>query len=192
MSNACNSAKAATRMSAKEKEFERVVMMYQRRLYNVALRLAQDPEEASELVQDTFLRAYRAWDKFRKESQTYTWLYRILINLNKDRLAKVSKRRELETSLDESEEKSAFDVPADHRDRPDFAAETSELRQLLIEAIDSLPAGYKECVVLKDMEGLSYEEIAETMEITVEAVRSRLARARQQLRSRLSPYLKIQ
>lgn len=179
-------------MSAKEREFERVVMIYQRRLYNVALRLAQDPEEASELVQDTFLRAYRAWDKFRKESQTYTWLYRILINLNKDRLAKVSKRREFETSLDESEEKSAFDVPADHRERPDFAVETSELRQLLVEAIDNLPAGYKECVVLKDMEGLSYEEIAETMEITVEAVRSRLARARQQLRSRLSPYLKIQ
>ena len=78
----------------------------------------------------------------------------------------------------------------DHSADPERIAEISELRGHLTAAIESLPQGYRECVVLRDVEGLSYDEIADAMEITVEAVRSRLARARQQLRQRLAPYLK--
>ncbi|MCW5946335.1 MAG: sigma-70 family RNA polymerase sigma factor [Fimbriimonadales bacterium] len=176
-------------LSSHEREFERLVSLYERRLYSVALRLTSSPDEAAELVQDTFLRAFRAWGKFRKESQAYTWLYRILINLNKDRLAKVSRKKEREMSLEVGEGDETVDLP-DHSADPERIAEISELRGHLTAAIESLPQGYRECVVLRDVEGLSYDEIADAMEITVEAVRSRLARARQQLRQRLAPYLK--
>ncbi len=176
-------------LGSHEREFEKLVSLFERRLYGVALRLTSNPDEAAELVQDTFLRAFRAWGKFRKESQAYTWLYRILINLNKDRLAKVGRRRDREQPLESGDGEETMDLP-DRTADPERSAEISELRTHLTEAIESLPLGYRECVVLRDIEGLSYEEIAQSMDITVEAVRSRLARARQQLRQRLAPYLK--
>lgn len=176
-------------LSSHEREFERLVSLFERRLYGVALRLTGNPDDAAELVQDTFVRAFRAWSKFRKESQTYTWLYRILINLNKDRLGRVSRKRDREQPLELTQGDVAVDQRASTPD-PARSAELAELRTSLAEAIDSLPPGYRECVVLRDVEGLSYDEIADAMEITVEAVRSRLARARQQLRQRLAPYLK--
>lgn len=178
-------------MSGAHQDFERLVEAYERRLFNVALKLAGSPDEAADLTQDTFLRAFRAWGSFRKESQAYTWLYRILVNLNKDRIGKESRKREKEVSLivGESGEERFLEIP-DKEETPAQSAERGEVRSVLQSAIDGLQPGYRECVVLKDMEGLSYEEIASTMGITVEAVRSRLARARQQLRQTLAPYLK--
>lgn len=175
-------------MSGQDTEFEKVVALYEGRLYGVALRLTSNPDDAAELVQDTFVRAYRAWGKFRKDSQSYTWLYRILVNLNKDRLVKVVRRRENETYLFDDEGQT-IEI-RDSKPEPDKVIAQGELSEILTAAIESLPAGYRECIVLKDAEGLSYEEIAGVMDITVEAVRSRLARARQQLRQRLAPYLK--
>ncbi|MBV6503669.1 MAG: ECF RNA polymerase sigma factor SigE [Fimbriimonadales bacterium] len=175
-------------VSRPNEEFERLVGLYHSRVFSVALRFCGDHDEAAELTQETFVRAFRAWGKFRKESQTYTWLYRILVNLNKDRLARQSRRRDRETSI-EAREEMGSPVPAAEHEAPDTQAQRTELKGLLEEAIESLPPGYRECVVLRDVEGLSYEEIAGVMGITVEAVRSRLARARQQLRQKLAPYL---
>jgi RNA polymerase sigma-70 factor (ECF subfamily) len=100
------------------------------------------------------------------------------------------RRRAKETSLDRGPGRDITLEIADTDPGPASEVENSELREKLRAAIGSLPQGYKECVVLKDMEGLSYEQIAEVLGITTEAVRSRLARARQQLRQRLTPYLK--
>lgn len=167
-----------------------MVSAYERRIYNVALKLTGDSDDAADLTQETFLRAFRAWGRFRGESATYTWLYRIVVNLNKDRIGREVRRRERETSIDTGSSQSGPIDIEDVSDTPHKEAERYEARDLLAEAIRDLPDGYRECVVLKDIEGLSYEEIAQVMDITVEAVRSRLARARQQLRQRLAPYLK--
>jgi RNA polymerase sigma-70 factor (ECF subfamily) len=177
-------------MRANRDEFERMVTAYERRIYNVALRLAGNSDDAADLTQETFLRAFRAWGKFRGDSATYTWLYRILVNLNKDRIGREVRRRDRETSLETGGAESGPIVIEDSGDTPIREAERHEARGVLAEAIRDLPDGYRECVVLRDVEGLSYDEIAQVMEITVEAVRSRLARARQQLRQRLAPYLK--
>jgi len=177
-------------MRANRDEFERTVTAYERRIFNVALRLAGNSDDAADLTQETFLRAFRAWGKFRGDSATYTWLYRILVNLNKDRIGREVRRRDRETSLETGGVESGPMVIEDSGDTPVREAERHEARGVLADAIRDLPDGYRECVVLRDLEGLSYEEIAQVMEITVEAVRSRLARARQQLRQRLAPYLK--
>jgi len=172
-------------------DFEKLVLVFERRLYALAMRLTGNPDESAEMVQETFIRAYKSWKRFRKESQTYTWLYRIMMNLNKDRLTKTARQKEREISIEtipEGEKRSGL---LSYEIRAEEHVESEELQSQLQEAIDALPVGYKECLVLREVEGLTYQEIAEVMQITEEAVRSRLARARQQLRQRLAPYLKI-
>lgn len=176
-------------MSGRRDEFERLVLLHERRIFNVALKLTGDEDEAAELTQETFVRAYKAWGRFRGEAGTYTWLYRILINLNKDRIAAIAKQRERETSLTPTEDlEGEHELPDPSADVVE-AVEQADFQARLRQAILDLPGGYRECVVLKAMEGLSYQEIADAMGITVEAVRSRLARARQHLRQALESYL---
>jgi RNA polymerase sigma-70 factor (ECF subfamily) len=177
-------------MNGSNQDFERLVTAYERRIFNVALRLSSNADEAADLTQETFLRAFRGWSGFRKEAQAYTWLYRILVNLNKDRIAREARRRDREVSLMTGDECDRAKELPDLGESPAESAERGEARGVLAEAIDGLAPGYKECVVLRDLEGLSYEEIAAVMGITIEAVRSRLARARQQLRQTLAPYLR--
>ncbi|MDQ2986095.1 MAG: sigma-70 family RNA polymerase sigma factor [Armatimonadota bacterium] len=177
-------------MRASHEEFERLVAAYERRIFNVALKLTGNTDDAADLTQETFLRAFKSLGNFRGDSAKYTWLYRILVNLNKDRIGREVRRRERETSMDSGGAAYGPVDLADAGETPIREAELTETRGALAEAIQALPDGYRECVVLRDVEGLSYDEIAEVMEITVEAVRSRLARARQQLRQRLAPYLK--
>lgn len=177
-------------MRAHRDEFEKIVEAYERRIYNVALRLTGNSDDAADLTQDTFLRAFRALGRFRGDSSTYTWLYRILVNLNKDRIGREVRKRDREASLETGGADSGRMVIEDPGDTPVREAERREAQGKLAEAIADLPDGYRECVVLKDVEGLSYDEIAQVLDISVEAVRSRLARARQQLRQRLAAYLK--
>jgi RNA polymerase sigma factor (sigma-70 family) len=176
-------------MSARHDDFERLVLRYEKRLYNVALRLTGNPESAFELTHETFIRAWRAWRGFRGDSSVYTWLYRIMLNLNKDRIAREARRREYEIPLEPSSSEGDQREWVSPAPSPQEEVEAQELRDLLTEAVESLPPGYRECLVLREVEGLSYEEIASVMGITVEAVRSRLARARQHIRQKLALYL---
>lgn len=176
-------------MSGRREEFERLALLHERRIYNVALKLTGDEDEAAELTQETFVKAYKAWGRFRGEAGTYTWLYRILINLNKDRIAALARQRERETSLTSVEESEGQVELPDPSARVAEEVEQADFQARLRQAILDLPEGYRECVVLKAVEGLSYQEIADAMGITVEAVRSRLARARQHLRQALESYL---
>ncbi|GIV01780.1 MAG: RNA polymerase sigma factor [Fimbriimonadales bacterium] len=176
-------------MSGRREEFEQLVERYERRIFNVALKLTGDEDLAAELTQETFVRAFRSWGRFRGDASAFTYLYRILVNLNKDRIASEIRQRERTVSLSqESEEGAELEIPDTAAD-PHEAVEKAEFRRKLHEAIQDLPLGYRECVVLRAFEGLSYEEIAEVMGITVEAVRSRLARARQHLRQALESYM---
>jgi len=179
-------------MSSQSDEFEAVVAEHERRIYNVVYRVVNDYEAAADLVQETFIRAYRSYDSFRGESQAYTWLYRIAMNLCLDHLARRKKQRAIETPLDVNVPgvgTSPMEV-ADERNAPDKLIQQQELRTQIENAINALPPLYKDCILLREMEGMSYEQIAQTLEITVEAVRSRVARARAWMRQRLEPYLR--
>jgi RNA polymerase sigma-70 factor (ECF subfamily) len=189
-SNDIEAARLGKNMRNAHEEFEQLVLNYQRRIYNVALRLASDKDEAADLTQETFVRAFRAWSDFRRQSQVYTWLYRILVNLNKDRVAREAKKREREISFETTGDWDGNSHKSLSRDKsPAELVEVADFQRDLANAIHDLPPGYKECIILRELEGLSYDEIAEVMGITTEAVRSRLARARQQLRQQLISYI---
>jgi len=175
-------------------EFHKVIQANYERVYSVIYRMLEDPQEAEDLTQDTFVNAYRAWDDFRGESQVYTWLYRIAVNLTKNRLERVGRHRESQSySLDQPVE----DNQGEHRSRhikdwsraPERLVESDELGELIARYVTELRTDYKEVVVLRDYEGLSYEEIAHVLGCSVAAVKSRLFRARNVLREKLEAYL---
>ncbi len=174
--------------------FEEVVENYHAKVFQLVFRYTGDYEEASDLTQDTFVRAYRAWNEFRGDSQIYTWLYRIALNLCHNSRKKGDRRRRVEgVSLDYSvegddEKFTGIDV-ADVRPQPSKSIENDELRERLHEALASLPENYRTVIVLRDIEGLPYEEIARITDSTLEAIKSRLFRARTMLREILAPYL---
>lgn len=177
-------------MSAPKAEFESLVALYEQRIFAVVYRMVGDYDEAADLTQEVFVRAYRAFENFRRDAQPYTWLYRIAINLVKDHAAKRRRKSSAEFSLESrlDDEAREFDIP-DETYMPEKLLANAELRSQLERAIAALPDGYRECILLREFEGLSYQQIADAMEITVEAVRSRLARARGMMRQRLTPYL---
>lgn len=177
-------------------DFARIVEQNYQRVYSVIFRMIEDREEAEDLTQDTFVNAYRAFDSFRHESQVYTWLYRIAVNLTKNRLDRRRRRRNSEgPSLDEPvamEDDELSRQVEDFRRAPDRSAENAELERILSEEVIRLRPEYKEVVILRDYEGLSYEQIARVVGCSVQAVKSRLFRARSVLRRALAEYLEIE
>lgn len=174
-------------------EFEALVATYERRIYNLLLRMVNDPEDAADLTQETFYRAFRAYERFRGDSQPYTWLYRIAVNLANDHLEKRARRRKREIDLstletDEWGEPTEWDPP-DPGPSPEEYVLEQELIERVQRLIQQMPPDYKEIIILREYEEMSYEEMAEVLGISLEAVRSRLARARAWLRTRLSPYI---
>lgn len=173
--------------------FEQIVEQNYQRVYNVIFRMLDDRDEAEDLTQDTFVNAYRAYDGFRHESQVYTWLYRIAVNLTKNRLDRRKRRRAAEAvSLDapvEIEEDELIRQVEDLRHTPERSAQNTELERILAGEVSGLRPEYKEVVVLRDYEDLSYEQIARIVGCSVQAVKSRLFRARSVLRKSLAEYL---
>lgn len=175
--------------------FEEVVERYHTRVFQLVYRYLADYDEACDVTQDTFIRAYRAWDEFRGESQIYTWLYRIAINLCHNRQKKLQRRRQVERvsldasmSPDESESWNCFEV-ADERPLPGQTLERQEVRLRLQQALAQLPENYRTVILLRDMEDLSYEQIAVITGSTLEAIKSRLFRARGAVRKLMEPYI---
>ena len=176
-----------------EADFSTIVEENYQRVYNVIFRMIEDREEAEDLTQDTFVNAHRAFKAFRHESQVYTWLYRIAVNLTKNRLDRRRRRGASEApSLDEpvgAEDDDLTRQVEDFRDAPERTAENSELERILAEEVGGLRPEYKEVVILRDYEGLSYEDIGKVVGCSVQAVKSRLFRARSVLRKALAEYL---
>ena len=175
--------------------FEEVVERYHGKVFQLVYRYTGDYEEACDLTQDTFVRAYTAWNEFRGDSQIYTWLYRIAINLCHNQQKKLNRRRRVEqVSLDATTNDDNFEgwsshQVADERPLPLQVLESSELRVRLHEALLALPDNYRTVIVLRDIEGLTYEEIARVTDSTLEAIKSRLFRARNAVRRLMEPYL---
>jgi RNA polymerase sigma-70 factor (ECF subfamily) len=161
--------------------FEELVITYQHRVFGVALRMLRNRAEAEDIAQEVFLRVHHALDDFRGEAKLSTWLYAIASRLCLNRLASGERRmaREDEEALDRAPERRLELAPLDVRRRVGVCRE----------ALDELPEERRIVVVLRDLEGLAYEEIAAALDLPLNTVRSRLHRARMDLRDKLERFL---
>jgi RNA polymerase sigma-70 factor, ECF subfamily len=171
--------------------FEQLVKQYDRQVFRIAQHITQNREDAEDVVQDAFLKAYEKLEQFQGNSKFYTWLVRIAVNESLMRLRK--RRTGRMVSIDEDVETEEGSMPrdlAEWRPDPEMMYGQSELAEILRKTIQGLPPGFRVVFVLRDVEGLSTEETAETLGLSVPAVKSRLLRARLQLRERLSRYFR--
>jgi RNA polymerase sigma-70 factor (ECF subfamily) len=162
--------------------FEELVMTYQHRVFGVALRMLGNRAEAEDVAQEAFVRAHRALGEFRGDAKLSTWLYAITSRLCLNRLASGERRMARQGE-------DALLRLSDAGPRPDAALERRELETALGRAIAELPEDRRIVVVLRDIEGLSYEEIAQALELELGTVRSRLHRARAELKEKLERFL---
>lgn len=159
--------------------FDLLVIKYQHRILKLIMRYVRDPSEAMDVAQEAFLKAYRAAPSFRGDSAFYTWLYRIAINTAKNHLVSMSRRAgQFEFDLQDQEQHEALSKLQD-LDTPEGIAMSDELRETVNRAINELPEDLRTAILLREIEGMSYEQIAQTMECPVGTVRSRIFRARE-------------
>lgn len=168
--------------------FEKIVLKYQDRVYNLCYRFLGDKHEAEDSAQEIFIKVYKALKGFKLKSSFYTWLYRIVINTCKNRVKSLEYRRsKSRVSIDDDQEKRDYGIPGiiDKTNLPDKKLEQKEKIKRIQEAINSLPPDQKTMVILRDIEGLSYDEIADITKNRLGTVKSKLSRARLGLRNRL-------
>lgn len=159
--------------------FDLLVIKYQQKIVKLVMRYVRDPVESLDVTQEAFIKAYRALPNFRGDSAFYTWLYRIAINTAKNYLVAMQRRpMEYDVDLQDPEQ---YDVAARLRDEdsPEGLALQEELRHAVEGAIAALPEELRTAILLREIDGLSYEEIAQAMECPVGTVRSRIFRARE-------------
>ena len=158
--------------------FDLLVLKYQHKIVNLIMRYVRDPELALDIAQEAFIKAYRALPRFRGDSAFYTWMYRIAVNTAKNHLA-AQRRRPMDIELD-LQDPEQYDLHAKLKetDTPEGVALSDELQETVERAIAALPEDLRTAIILRELEGMSYEEIAETMECPVGTVRSRIFRAR--------------
>jgi len=169
--------------------FAELVRRYEGKIYSLALRLTESPEEAEEVLQETFLAAYRAIGSFRAESGLHTWLYRIATNAALMRLRRQHHVASLDDLMAQDEDEVSLPLQlVDWQPQPEEAILTAETRTLLEEALQRLPEAMRVVVLLRDVQGLSAHEVAEVLGVSVAAVKSRLHRGRLALRQALSSY----
>ena len=172
-----------------KRAFDLLVLKYQHKIVKLVMRYVRDPTDALDVSQEAFIKAYRALPNFRGDSAFYTWLYRIAINTAKNHLV-VMKRRPVDVDID-LQDPQAYELNArmQDSDTPDAIAQREELRETVEAAIDSLPEELRVAIVLREIDGLSYEEIARSMECPVGTVRSRIFRAREAIEGRIKTLL---
>lgn len=159
--------------------FEELVFTYEKKIYHLSLRYTGSEQDAMDVTQEVFLRVFRFLPQFQEESRFSTWLYRIAVNANMDFLRKRGQTNEL--SLDaEDEEGLSYEV-SDLRYNPESQLERIELQQAICQGIQSLPPRMREILILRDISGLTYEEIGKILSIEQGTVKSRLSRARSRL-----------
>ena len=173
-----------------KKAFELLVMKYQRKLARLLSRFVRDPAEVEDVTQEAFIKAYRALPSFRGDSAFYTWLYRIGINTAKNYLVAMGRRAPTTTEFD-AEEAESFDDAENLRDNttPDAMLQSKEIGNAVNRAMEALPEELRTAITLRELDGLSYEEIAQIMNCPIGTVRSRIFRAREAVAEKLRPQL---
>ena len=173
-----------------KKAFGMLVEKYQRRLNRLLSRMVRDQSEIEDIVQDSFIKAYRAINNFRGDSAFYTWLYRIGINTAKNHLVKLGKRPKAMNDV-EIEDIENFEDAQDLRnlETPESSMMSSQIVTAVNQTIEALPDELKQAISLREMDGLSYEEIADLMDCPIGTVRSRIFRAREAIAEKLKPLI---
>ncbi len=169
--------------------FDVLVRKYQHRIGAVIGRFVHDYAESQDIAQETFIRAYRALNNFRGDAQFYTWLYRIAVNTAKNHL--VSMKRRPPTSDVDADDAEHFEgaYRMHDSDTPEHELLREEIARTVSEVVEALPEELRQAITLREMEGLSYEEISETMDCPIGTVRSRIFRAREAIDLRLRPLM---
>ncbi len=179
MSSQSSDKKLVKRVQRGDKgAFDLLVLKYQHKIVNLVMRYVRDPELALDITQEAFIKAYRALPRFRGDSAFYTWMYRIAVNTAKNHLA-AQRRRPMNVELD-FQDPDQYDLHAQLKetDTPEAISLSHELKETVENAIAALPEDLRTAIILRELEGMSYEEIAQTMECPVGTVRSRIFRAR--------------
>ena len=177
-----------------QKAFEMLVIKYQRRIERLIARMVRDVDLVQDIAQETFIRAYRAMPQFRGDSAFYTWLYRIAVNTAKKALGDL-KRDPLVTESarasanDDDDETSRIERELTDGETPESLLASKEIAQAVSAAVEALSDDLRQAITLREIEGLSYEEIAELMNCPIGTVRSRIFRAREAIALRLRPLL---
>jgi RNA polymerase sigma-70 factor (ECF subfamily) len=172
--------------------FDKLVTQYSANVYAVLMRLTEDEEEARDLTQETFLSALKALKNFRGDADLKTWLYRIAVNESRNRF-RWWKRRNRNSIVSLDAENPNTQTPlcesiSDTSENPEAETLRRERERALRQALNELPTNFREVIVLRDLEGLSYEEVATALETNVGTVKSRIARGREELRKKLSGF----
>jgi RNA polymerase sigma-70 factor (ECF subfamily) len=179
MSNQESDKKLVERVQKGEKgAFDLLVLKYQHKIVKLVMRYVRDPDLTLDIAQEAFIKAYRALPSFRGDSAFYTWMYRIAVNTAKNHLA-AQRRRPMDVELD-MQDPEQYDLHAKLKetDTPEGIAQSDELKEIVVRAIAALPEDLRTAIILCELEGMSYQEIAETMDSPVGTVRSRIFRAR--------------
>jgi len=172
-----------------KKAFDLLVLKYQQRIINLVSRFVYSPSDAQDIAQEAFIKAYRALPNFRGESAFYTWMYRIAVNTAKNYLA-VKSRRPLESAQDiEDVEQIEGDHTLRDYETPEHLLLRDEIQETILNSIEALPEDLKIAITLREVEGLSYEDIASAMDCPIGTVRSRIFRAREAIDKELKPLL---
>jgi RNA polymerase sigma-70 factor, ECF subfamily len=173
--------------------FEMLVVKYQRRIERLISRMVRDTDLVQDIAQETFIRVYRALPQFRGDSAFYTWLYRIAVNTAKKALMDMKRDPLVLLSAragdDESDETSRAEIELTHSETPEALLASKEIAAAVNAAIEDLSPDLRLAITLREIEGLSYEEIADLMNCPIGTVRSRIFRARESIAVRLRPYL---
>ena len=168
--------------------FDVLVRRYQQKVFNLVLRYVREPMEAEDVTQEAMIKAYRALPGFRGDSAFYTWLYRIAINTAKNRLSAASRKMFERLPVDEDGDSTAFvDSRLSDDATPERVLLSEEIQDTVNQAMQELPDELRQAIVMRELDGLSYEEIAQAMECPVGTVRSRIFRAREAIDRRLRP-----
>jgi len=188
MSNQSSDNKLVKRVQKGDKgAFDLLVLKYQHKIVNLVMRYVRDPELALDITQEAFIKAYKALPRFRGDSAFYTWMYRIAVNTAKNYLA-AQRRRPMDVELD-LQDPEQYDLHArlKETDTPEGVTLSNELNEAVGRAIAALPEDLRTAIILRELEGMSYEEIAQTMECPVGTVRSRIFRARDAISKKVGP-----
>ena len=175
------------------KAFEMLVVKYQRRIERLIGRMVRDVDLVPDIAQETFIRAYRAIPKFRGESAFYTWLYRIAVNTAKKAMGELKRdllvTESARASRDDDDDTPRAESDATDGETPESLLASKQVAATVNSAIDALSEDLRQAITLREIEGLTYEEIAELMNCPIGTVRSRIFRAREAISQRLKPLL---
>ena len=178
-----------------QKAFELLVIKYERRIQRLIGRMVRDVDLVEDIAQETFIRAYRALAQFRGEAQFYTWLYRIAVNTAKKALMELKRNPTVSENFfksDDDDETSLLGNELTSSETPDAVLASKEIAQIINAALEALPDELRQAITLREIEGLSYEEISETMNCPIGTVRSRIFRAREAISLKVKPLLENQ